>query len=80
VKKTSEGRVKVTEIRSLSHKELIAKIAEKEEELANMRFQISLHQFDNVIKVRHIRHDLARMKTILNEDVLGIHPLTGKAE
>jgi len=71
--------MKVLEIRNLSHKELVTKIAEKEDELANMRFQISLHQFDNVIKVRLTRRDLARMKTILNEHMTGVRPLKGTA-
>jgi len=72
--------VKVTEIRNFSRSELITKIAEKEEELANIRFQISLHQFDNVIKLRLVRRELARMKTILREDTLGIKTLNVQAE
>lgn len=71
--------MKVSEIRNFSRDELVAKIAEKEEELAIMRFQVALHQYDNVIKVRLTRRDLARMKTILREDTLNLNPLTGNS-
>jgi len=70
--------VKVREIRELSPDELDDKIAEKSEELANLKFQLSLHQLDNTTKVRIVRRELARMKTILGEHKLGIRTLVGE--
>ncbi len=64
--------MKVREIRELSKEELEASVAEKAEELANLKFQLALHQLDNTSKVRIARRELARMKTILQEFRLGI--------
>jgi len=67
--------VKVFEIRDLSPKELAVKVIEKEEELANIKFQHSLHQVDNTAKVRRTRRELARFVTILHEHENGIRKL-----
>ncbi len=70
--------MKVSEIRDLSPEELEDAIGNKEEELANLKFQHSLHQLDNTSKVRSARRELARMKTILTEHVQGRHELQAK--
>ena len=67
--------MKVREIREMTFGELKNNIADKEEELANLRFQMSLHQLDNTIQVRLVRRELARMNTIMREHNLGIHIL-----
>ncbi|MDP8228100.1 MAG: 50S ribosomal protein L29 [Candidatus Electryoneaceae bacterium] len=59
-------------MREMTLGELANTIADKEEELANLRFQMSLHQLDNTIQVRHVRRELARMNTIMQEHNLGI--------
>lgn len=59
--------MKTKEIRELSIEELRDKTADKAEELANLKFQLSLHQLDNTAKVRIERRELARLKTILKE-------------
>ncbi|MFC2150413.1 50S ribosomal protein L29 [Calditrichota bacterium] len=59
--------MKPSEIRELSMEELREKVNAKEEELANLRFQLSLHQLDNTSKVRIERRELARLMTILNQ-------------
>ena len=67
--------VKVHKIRELSHKELIEKLDEKMEEVANLKFQHALHQLENTDKVRIAKRELARMKTILLEHETGIRKL-----
>lgn len=64
--------MKSKEIRELSATELAAKIQDTTEELANIKFQLSLHQLENSAKVRKVRRDLARMLTIKKELDLGI--------
>jgi len=60
------------EIRELSAADMAVKIHDTKEELANLKFQHSLHQLENAVKVRRIRRELARMLTIKNELDLGI--------
>jgi len=76
--------MKVREIKELSARELAVKVGEKEDELANLKFQLALHQLDNTSKVQSARRDLARMKTILKESQMGIRKLaesdTGEAK
>ena len=68
--------MKVREIRELTPGELETRVAEKAEELANMKFQLALHQLDNTAKVHITRRELARMKTILQEHRRGIRKLS----
>ncbi len=62
----------IKEIRELSSTDLTSKIHDISEELANLKFQHSLHQLENTVKVRKVRRDLARMLTIKKELDLGI--------
>lgn len=64
--------MKIKEIRELSAADLSAKIHDTTEELANIKFQHSLHQLENSAKVRKVRRDLARMLTLKKELDLGI--------
>lgn len=59
--------MKAFEFRELSDLELLKRIQEEEESLANLRFQKVLSQLENPMKFQHIRRNLARMKTILRE-------------
>jgi large subunit ribosomal protein L29 len=55
------------ELRQLSDAELKKRIEEEEENLANVRFQKVFSQTSNPMKTRHIRKDIALMKTLLRE-------------
>lgn len=55
------------ELRGLDIKALEAKVNELEESHFNLRFQVELGQLENPIKLRDVRRDIARTKTILNE-------------
>ena len=55
------------ELRQLSDAELKKRIEEEEENLANVRFQKVFSQTANPMKIRHIRKDIALMKTLLRE-------------
>lgn len=59
--------MKATELRALDSKTLSAKIDELEAEHFNLRFQAQLGQLDKPLKLRVVRRDIARAKTILNE-------------
>jgi len=55
------------ELRDLSVEALQEKVNELEETHFNLRFQAEMGQLDNPMKLRAVRRDIARTKTILNE-------------
>ena len=59
--------MKTQELRDLDIKALEAKVNELEEQHFNFRFQAELGQLENPMKLRDVRRDIARVKTILNE-------------
>jgi large subunit ribosomal protein L29 len=56
--------MKATELRDLSDEELRGKLRELQEELFNLRFQLATGQIENVGRIRTVRRDIARLKTI----------------
>ncbi len=59
--------MKVTEIRELSRDEMQRKIADLKEELFNLRFQHATNQLENSQKMKMVRRDIARIKTVIRE-------------
>jgi large subunit ribosomal protein L29 len=57
----------IPELRAASDAELKKRIEEEKQNLSNLKFQKVFSQLENPMKVRHIRRDIARMKTILRE-------------
>jgi large subunit ribosomal protein L29 len=61
-----------SELRELHDDELDTKLREAKEELFNLRFQMATGQLDNNRRLRTVRHDIARIYTILRERELGL--------
>ena len=61
--------MKAKELRQLSEGELFVKEKELNEELFNLRFQHATGQLENVMRIPHVKRDIARVKTILKEKV-----------
>jgi len=59
--------MKASEIRDLSIEELRKRLADEEENLGNLRFQLATSQLESPIKVRTVRRDIARLRTLINE-------------
>ncbi len=59
--------MKTHELRQLGLKELAEKAASLEEEIFNLRFQAKLGQLSNPLRLRIVRKDIARTKTVLTE-------------
>lgn len=59
--------MKVKEIRELTTEEIVAKIKETKEELFNLRFQQATGNLEKPSRIRDLRHDVARMKTVIRE-------------
>ena len=60
------------ELRELGAEELAARLTEAKEELFNLRFQMATGQMDNNRRLRTVRHDIARVYTVMRERELGI--------
>jgi large subunit ribosomal protein L29 len=59
--------MKAGKIRELDPKEIENQLAETNEQLFRLRFQMKMGQTDPVKKYRILRKDRARMLTVLNE-------------
>ena len=59
--------MKPEEIRKMSVDEIQAKLSDSREELMKLRFQQVTGQLTDTNRLRQLRHDIARMETILNE-------------
>lgn len=64
--------MKAKALRELSEEELKRKLADLKEELFNLRFQAATGQLDNPMRIRQVRKNFARVKTIIRERELGI--------
>jgi len=58
--------MKASELRDLSLEELRKRLADEEESLGNLRFQLATSQLESPIRVRTVRRDIARLKTLIN--------------
>ena len=59
--------MKTQELREMSPEQLNAKLGELKEELFNLRFQLAINQLDNPHKIKDVKHDIARVMTIIRE-------------
>lgn len=62
--------MKIAEIRKLSTKDLTAETTRLREEIAEMRRRLHMGEVQNVREVRNKRKDLARMLTVLSEQLV----------
>ena len=59
--------MKATELRDMTAEQLTAKLGELKEELFNLRFQLAINQLDKPHKITEVKHDIARVMTVLRE-------------
>ena len=59
--------MKANELRKLSVEELNTKLADLKAELFNLRFQHTINQLDNPLRLAAVRKDIARVKTLIGE-------------
>ena len=68
----ASGTTTAAELRELTDEELVLRVRESKEELFNLRFQMATGQLDNNRRLRTVRHDIARIYTIMRERELGL--------
>jgi large subunit ribosomal protein L29 len=61
-----------SDLRALADDELVLRLREAKEELFNLRFQMATGQMDNNRRLRAVRHDIARIYTVMRERELGL--------
>ena len=61
--------MQASEVRDLSEAELDARLRELEEELFGLQLKRATSQLENSMKVRSVRRDIARLKTVQRERV-----------
>lgn len=59
--------MKLYEIKEMTSDELVRRIEEEEKNLVDLRFSHELKQLNNTSKLRLVKKEIARMKTILGE-------------
>ena len=59
--------MKVEDVRAKSDDELKERLLDLRKEAFNLRFQTASGQLENTARVRQVRRDIGRIKTILNE-------------
>ncbi|WP_270508190.1 50S ribosomal protein L29 [Lactobacillus gasseri] len=62
--------MKAKDIRALTTDQMLEKEKQYKEELFNLRFQQATGQLENTARLRQVRKNIARIKTILTEKEL----------
>jgi large subunit ribosomal protein L29 len=63
--------MRADEIRELGDEEIRARLVELEEERFRLRFRSATETLEDPLRLRTIRRDVARLKTVLRERELG---------
>ncbi len=59
------------DLNKLSHEELKTKLVDGEEALLNLRFQKALQQLEHPLQIKHMKKEIAQIKTVIREFELG---------
>ena len=66
--------MKPHEMREMTEEELQQHHETLAEELANIKIKLAAKQLDNPLRIRVVRKEIARAKTVLHEKSLGAQP------
>lgn len=59
--------MKANKLQDMTADELTVKLNDLKSELFNLRFQLATGQLDNPMKIKNVKKDIARVKTVLRE-------------
>lgn len=62
--------MKALEIRDMSLSEMNQKLGDLKAELFNLRFQLAVNQLENPQRIKAVKKDIARIKTVMRENEL----------
>lgn len=60
--------MKISDLKGKSADELTSELTNLKKEQFNLRFQRASGQLENTARVRQVRRDIARLRTVLNEN------------
>ena len=58
---------KAAALRDLTDDQLLERVEDAKEELFNLRFQLATGQLDNPSRIKKVRHEIARIATVMRE-------------
>lgn len=59
--------MKIHEIKEMKTEEIIQRIKEEEQSLVDLKFSHQLKQLTNTAKIKNVKRDIARLRTVLQE-------------
>lgn len=59
--------MKIDKIREMSSEELVKELDELKKELFKLRFSLATNGLDNPLKIKEVKKDIAKIKTIQRE-------------
>ena len=59
--------MKIQELRSMTLDELRGKLVQLDEEQFNLRFRLTTQPLDDPLRIRKVRREIARVKTLIRE-------------
>jgi len=65
--------VKVKEIKEMSPVELRKSLEDSKDQLFKLKFQLATGQLDNPMRIKEVKRDIARVKTIIRQRELGFY-------
>ena len=66
-KKADGGNAKVTDLRTKTDDQLGEQLVDLKREAFNLRFQAATNQLERPARIKEVRRDIARIKTLQNE-------------
>lgn len=59
--------MKISKVREMSSEELAKELEELKKELFKLRFSLATNGLDNPLKIKEVKRDIAKIKTVLRE-------------
>jgi large subunit ribosomal protein L29 len=59
--------MKANKWRDMKNEELTTKLSDLKNELFNLRFQLATGQLENPLKIKHVKKDIARVRTVIRQ-------------
>jgi large subunit ribosomal protein L29 len=72
--------MKIHEINEMKTEEILQRIKEEERNLVDLRFSHQLKQLTNTAKIKNVKRDIARLKTVLQKRELKSDSISAKGE
>ena len=65
--------MRISEIRELNKEELETRLVEAKKNIFSLKFQKASGQLENVMKIKNLRKDIAKIETLIREKELSIY-------